>query len=1240
MQITFSQCNSTITIIDTVDFDLRIHMEKTTQSYGSNGKMLSSIHELQDPIGSAWTTQNTTEYTYDSNDSLIRKHSTTTIVYPPSLIAYQMEYSYDVFGNLLTYSKSDSTASGWELQNTDTNTYFNNLQLTNIHYDVNYKLKTSNTYDLTGNLESILYKKYSGGSWVDSSRIDFYYDVNGFKQNTFSLFWSGMNWDSLKIGTYHYNGLQLLDTFSTRKFISGLWTNDSLYFYQYGTLNKLINSYSMYWDGSQWLYNMHYITNVDQNGYPSYSEEFYASYQPNLIWSQTQGSFEFTYDSIGNLLNVYLDYPYPQGFSTDTLIYVNGVIAAEHGYYETMGGLYTDHDRTYYYASIVGNDEICNGDTTILSIDTCNVVSILWNNGETTNNILVSSPGIYQASITYSNGDTVLSTPFEVFWSNLFPYFQNVTDSTLNICYSGRVNLYSVGQPNVNYQWYRNDSALAGENFLTISQYAFEAYTGDYYLVGSNGCGVDTSAITHLIINPMPTQPTITNTGPTSFCVGDSVILTSSPCYSYLWLPNGETTQSITAYHSGTYTVRSIDSIGCFSARNISITENQFSTTNYTIVYNAGMLATNPNSGTGIQWYYNGVAISGATSWRYSPTNAGNYYFTYTNYAGCSVYSDTILYTPSVFAINAGPDEYTCVGGSTYFGSIDPVIGGTPSYNYTWIPSTGITIVGNGRARIDNVTTSQSFILMVRDGIGQIAYDTINIIVYPAIPAELYTSSQVLCAGAYVSVYLNYNTARVSSWIMNGDTISSQNEFFNPTSSSILAAIYTDTNNCILTTPVDTFIFNPRPISQPIHLIPDQNYCYNASGTAWIETNPGSTYLWKQINLIIGTDSLIHFTRPGDYSVVETNSYGCTTSSNFDIDITTNSPSFPMSWVDLSCDSVTGVAPVIQNASYQWYLDGVSLNDTDNTHVLATAGDYLCEMITPDGCIATSSATWWSAYDPDTCVIDTVGNLLFYTGTNTGYTYYQWYLDDVLIPGAINSYIYAVQPGKYTLTLNHNQICKSYSNAIIFLSACGVTINPTTSILCSGVCDGQLSAIVTGTPPFQYTWSNGLSSSSITGLCNGTYQITISDSTLCNSTANFTFISDSISFSLSKWNTSCIGCANGGVNFSIGTVNSPYTISASPNLGVISGDSIFNLPAGIYQFCISDNIGCTSCITDTISEDPTAVIENGFSSILLYPIPTTGKIFLATKRQLLNERFSIENILGEIILDGNVNSEV
>ena len=67
--------------------------------------------------------------------------------------------------------------------------------------------------------------------------------------------------------------------------------------------------------------------------------------------------------------------------------------------------------------------------------------------------------------------------------------------------------------------------------------------------------------------------PTITAGGPTTFCAGGSVTLTSSAGTTYLW-SNGATTQSINVTSSGSYTVRVTNASGCQSAASVANNSN------------------------------------------------------------------------------------------------------------------------------------------------------------------------------------------------------------------------------------------------------------------------------------------------------------------------------------------------------------------------------------------------------------------------------------------------------------------------------------------------------------------------------------------------------------------------------------------------------------------------------------------------------------------------------------------
>ncbi|MBK5284123.1 MAG: T9SS type A sorting domain-containing protein, partial [Bacteroidia bacterium] len=75
-----------------------------------------------------------------------------------------------------------------------------------------------------------------------------------------------------------------------------------------------------------------------------------------------------------------------------------------------------------------------------------------------------------------------------------------------------------------------------------------------------------------IVVNPLPTA-SITPNGPTTFCAGNSVMLTASGANNYLW-SNSASTQSITVSSSGNYFVTVTDGNNCSASTSLSVTVN------------------------------------------------------------------------------------------------------------------------------------------------------------------------------------------------------------------------------------------------------------------------------------------------------------------------------------------------------------------------------------------------------------------------------------------------------------------------------------------------------------------------------------------------------------------------------------------------------------------------------------------------------------------------------------------
>lgn len=126
------------------------------------------------------------------------------------------------------------------------------------------------------------------------------------------------------------------------------------------------------------------------------------------------------------------------------------------------------------------------------------------------------------------------------------------------ICRGDKVTLTTqtlLGAPNYTYSWVSNPAGFTS-NIESPEVSPLETTTYTVTATDRYKC-VSTSEvkITVTILNA-----TITPNGPTTFCDGDSVMLTATAAGSYEW-DTGQTTQSITVKESGLYTVKIINGV-------------------------------------------------------------------------------------------------------------------------------------------------------------------------------------------------------------------------------------------------------------------------------------------------------------------------------------------------------------------------------------------------------------------------------------------------------------------------------------------------------------------------------------------------------------------------------------------------------------------------------------------------------------------------------------------------------
>lgn len=214
------------------------------------------------------------------------------------------------------------------------------------------------------------------------------------------------------------------------------------------------------------------------------------------------------------------------------------------GVWVTLGSL-----PTTPIISASGNVNFCDGGNVTLTSTQSN--SYLWSNGATTRSITVNSSALYTVVVNNGTCNSLPSVGRRV-TVNPIPKSPTIsTSGTTTLCAGKTVTLTS--------------SVATGNRWSTgaNTQSIIVSTAGTYTVTATNlSCTSPRSEGVTVTVNAIPTRPTITASGATTFCDGGSVTLTSSSTNN-LW-SNGSTDKSITVTSAGNYSVKTNNN-GCES---------------------------------------------------------------------------------------------------------------------------------------------------------------------------------------------------------------------------------------------------------------------------------------------------------------------------------------------------------------------------------------------------------------------------------------------------------------------------------------------------------------------------------------------------------------------------------------------------------------------------------------------------------------------------------------------------
>lgn len=815
----------------------------------------------------------------------------------------------------------------------------------------------------------------------------------------------------------------------------------------------------------------------------------------------------------------------------------------------------------------------CNGncDGQITGVVTGGTVpyTYSWSNGPTVPIVALLCPNTYNLFVTDGNGCTINSSA-TITEPAIIDALTSSTPNSCNAACDGTVDVVvNGGTPPYTYLWspgnYTNPAVsdlCAGIYSVTVTDF--------------NSCSV-IKTVTVTEPSLISVQNTFTQPTCNGACDGTATANPSGGTapYSYSWSINGLTSATITNLCSGIYTVFVTDLNGCTTSQSVTLTQPNLvvanaSSINPTCVTICNGTATAaPTGGTGAFTY--SWVPSGLTSQSIASVCAGTITVFVNDANGCGASQNLTLVDPPAITIVSGATPANC-GACDGALAVFPAGGSGAPYTYSWSPTSQTNqIATNLCAGLYTVTVkdinncAQPFNLSLNNNGGPDG-DT-SLLTNP--------SCNGLCNGALSVIVTGGTLPYTYSWLPNGPVgVSSQ--------TNLCAGVYNlqtrDAAGCIRIT-TDTLV-EPLAISANDSIV---NISCNglADGEIYLFPSGGTgpyTYAW---NPPAGnTNASINSLAANTYNVVIKDSNNCSSPFSFNV----SNPaaiSILQSHVDLSCNGVcSGSANVTPSGGTAPYKYSWSSSPTDTLSNVGNlcAGTYTVFVTDARNCTQSASIT---VNQPNAIVSNLIKNNIKCFGQCNGSA-------KVSPSGGVPPFTFT-WVGVVSNADSVGALCAgNYAVNITDASGCFVTVPvtivepgllngniTTTNIKCNGSCDGTATSVTLGgTPPFNYLWSPGNSvTPGISGLCSGTYVLTVLDSNGCTSTQTAVITEPSlISSSFVTINPTCNN-SNGSIIVTAGGGTPGYSYSWIP--GGFTNDTISNLAANLYSVLITDSQGCT-----------------------------------------------------------------
>jgi hypothetical protein len=820
-----------------------------------------------------------------------------------------------------------------------------------------------------------------------------------------------------------------------------------------------------------------------------------------------------------------------------------------------------------------------------------------WNTTELIDSIVGLSAGTYTVTVTDSYGNTVsqdvdVTEPSEI---------QISTDYTTSPCFGmcdGEIAVnVTGGTPGYDYNW-----SPSATNSATISSLC----AGDYYVTVTDILGCTQSSIIPLT----EYSEVIVNIGGDQIiCEGDAITLDAGAGYTtYLW-SESSTTQTIQVDQNGTFGVTVTDANGCEGNDEMMLTAN--------IVTQDTLVVEICNG----QSYF----AEGADQFV-----AGFYHDTLLTTSGCDSIIVTDLIVNDVPVVDLGADVTLCIGESV---SLDA--GVYESYSWSSGETTQIIdayMVGNQSVTVTDVNGCLGVDTIEITNFPEIVIDfttadascgndngniTANISGGSGAVSVLWSNSETstsitgLAPGTYMVTATDNEgcTKESSAQILDAASPSVQLFSVHNASCNGLDDGYADID-IEGGVPPYTFLWSDGSTLEDIANVPAGSYSVtvtdNNSCTSGINIVIGQPTLLQvtefttEVSCFDGMDAAINLQVQGGispyvfnwsngsttqdisgiiagtYTVTVTDDNGCTQEGEYII----NQPDELLSSVtadNIVCLGSTTQAEVVASGGtipYSYYWSNSSYGAISSG---LTGGQYYVTVVDANGCQKLDSVT---ITEPASELVLSISKTNvtcngFADGTATvvaagGVEPYSYLWNDV--SSSTVEQIQDLTVGVYRVTVTDDYGCSKVVFTNVTEPPLLYSAAQSTDLTCFESNDGTAGIVATGgTPPYDYSWSNGATTDMLSALSAGDYTVTVTDAKGCQDVQSVILIEPAaLELDVTGVDGTCT--QNYGSAFAIGSGGtSPYIYQWSNGS---SGQTQNYLNSGDYYVTVSDYYGC------------------------------------------------------------------